>query len=249
MDIDKDNIVESYREHRGYWLGKSRVSERYLEIIDGIMEPDDWILDLGCGGGRMIFLLAGKFDTGVGVDISFDLILGASEKAVEMDLFNVSFIQGDLEEESTWDQCIDYIEGDNFDLIISNLMIRRDCCSADVIMGHILRSLREGGRIALRIQDEKDLSELGYPSPCYGRNEIMISLRKAGFKDVIVEKEVYHQNFSSAEFLMTFLERTGLKKYYENRGQIDQIDRKLKQISGKRGIRLQRHYLIVTGVK
>ena len=77
-----------------------------LPLVPGMserLEDGASLLDLGCGRGRALLLLAQRFpnSTFQGYDLSHDAIAYASGQAAERDLGNVSFSQRDL---STFDE-------------------------------------------------------------------------------------------------------------------------------------------------
>ncbi len=77
-----------------------------LPLVPGMserLEDGASLLDLGCGRGRALLLLAERFpnSTFQGYDLSHDAIAYASGQAAERDLGNVSFSQRDL---STFDE-------------------------------------------------------------------------------------------------------------------------------------------------
>jgi ubiquinone/menaquinone biosynthesis C-methylase UbiE len=59
------------------------------------LNPKDRVLDLACGGGELVFEMAGRCAYVSGVDVSEDLIAVASERAVESGAHNVSLQVGD----------------------------------------------------------------------------------------------------------------------------------------------------------
>jgi len=238
--------TRSYSKHRDYWLGKKRVSHRYLEILKGMLNPSMNVMDLGCGGGRLSFLIGEEAGKVVGVDLSEDLVVGARAKADQLKDSDLKFIVGDLEEEKTWALAREEIGGTPFDILISNAMMRKDTCDISTILKHSLNNLSGGGRICYRIQDANDLRELGVPSPCYSVREVERISKISGFENLSIEREVFHQRFSSSDFVFKFLERTDLMEYYGNAGNMDSIKGRLERIEGKRGLTLQRHYMILT---
>ncbi len=76
------------------------------EVVDAMLKmaevtKDDILYDLGSGDGRIVIAAAKKYGaTGVGIDLSADLVAQAKAAAAkEMVLGKVTFIQGDLFEQ------------------------------------------------------------------------------------------------------------------------------------------------------
>lgn len=72
-----------------------------LPLVPGMverLEEGAWLLDLGCGRGRALLMLAERFPSSTfrGYDLSDEAIAFANEQAVERGLENVSFEQRDL---------------------------------------------------------------------------------------------------------------------------------------------------------
>lgn len=62
------------------------------------LQGDERILDLACGFGRHALEFANREYEVVGVDITAEFIDDAKQTAVNMGLFNVAFLQGDIRE-------------------------------------------------------------------------------------------------------------------------------------------------------
>ena len=246
---DLADMSKSYGKHRDYWMKKRRLSHRYIEILDGLTSEPLNVMDLGCGGGRLSILLADKVEKIVGVDISEDLIEGARESAKELGKDDLVFLTGDLRDPGTWEGAREEIGGVRFDLLVSNLMIRKDTCSISQLLEESYRNLAVDSKLCYRIQEARDLRDLGTPCPCYSRKEVEGAAEESGFRDIAVEEEMFHQRFSSADFVLKFLDRTHLIEHYRKVGTLEKIKTKLKRMEGKRGVTLQRHYLILTATR
>lgn len=246
---DLADMSKSYGKHRDYWMKKRRLSHRYIEILDGMLSEPLNVMDLGCGGGRLSLLLADKVEKIVGVDISEDLIEGARESAKELGKEGLAFLAGDLRDPGTWEGAREEIDGLRFDLLVSNLMIRKDTCDIMQVLGDSYRNLAVDSKLCYRIQEASDLRDLGVPSPCYSQKEVVEACGESGFREIDVEEEMFHQRFSSADFVLKFLDRTHLIEHYRKTGALEKIKTRLKRMEGKRGVTLQRHYLILTATR
>lgn len=72
--------------------------DKLFTTIGSLMEPDSSVLDIGCGTGRLAFLLSGKCHSIVGIDLSKRNIERAKHLLGQSSAKNVSFIHGSVEE-------------------------------------------------------------------------------------------------------------------------------------------------------
>ena len=241
--MGKDEVRSSYDSSSEYWLKKSRVSERYLSLIEGSIQPDMTVLDLGCGGGRMSFLLAGKARRIVGCDLSPALVEGAREKAKDQP--GMVFVQGDLESPSAWDDCLKANDGEEFDMIISNVALRKDALRLDRVLENAGIVLAPKGRIILRIESSGDLPEIGCPLPCYHLRDVRSFLEVRGYRMELLEEERFSQRFSSFSAFRDFLERTSLMSHLVETHFMDKALDRARSLEGRDGIRVTRSYLLL----
>jgi arsenite methyltransferase len=107
----------------------------------GVLRPGEHALDLGSGGGFDCFVAAGQVGPEgrvVGVDMTEEMLGRSRAAAMAMDLGNVEFRQGiieDLPVEDGW-----------ADAVISNGVINL-CADKRRVFTEIMRVLRPGGRL------------------------------------------------------------------------------------------------------
>jgi len=248
MDSEKRSIVKAYDESSDFWLKKSKVSDRYLELIQASIKPEHSVLDLGTGGGRMVFLLAESARRIVGVDLSAVLIEGAKEKVRAFNYKNLAFVQGDLEDQRTYKICIDENEGKPFDAMISNVLIRKDACRIEPVLEHCKGAVNPGGLLILRIESSGDLPEIMSDLPCYGKEEIQTVLDRYGYRTEMLEEERFSQKFSGPEVFQGFLDKTGLSNHLTSTDQMERAMIRARSLEKKDGIKVTRSYWIVKAV-
>ena len=107
----------------------------------GVLRPGERIIDLGSGGGFDCFIAAGQVGSEghvVGVDMTEEMLGRSRAAAAAMDLRNVEFRQGTIEDlpvEQGW-----------ADVAISNGVINL-CADKRQVFAEVMRVLRPGGRL------------------------------------------------------------------------------------------------------
>jgi len=151
------------------------------------------VVDLGSGAGFDSFLAAravGPTGRVIGVDMTDAMLEKARENARKVDLTNVDFRKGTIEELP--------IEGESVDVIISNCVINLSP-EKDRVFREAFRVLRPGGRLMISdIVLERPLppeiaEDIGTHVACVGgasvRGEYLEQIEKAGFREVSILRE------------------------------------------------------------
>lgn len=167
------------------------------------LKEGEVVLDLGSGAGIDCFLAAKKVGpTGkvIGVDMTPEMIALARENAKKLNITNVEFILGDIENLP--------VESDSIDVIISNCVINL-APNKEKVFKEAYRVLKSGGRVSIsdivlegtlpqQIKDSID----AYVSCVAGaiqKDEYIALLYKAGFTNVKIEKEYSYGNLFQSD--------------------------------------------------
>jgi ubiquinone/menaquinone biosynthesis C-methylase UbiE len=164
----------------------SGVSPRFLAFFPESDLRDRSLLDVGCGTGRVTFVLAPACRRAVGLDREPSLIAEARERATQAGLFNVEFDVADVEatEYDTWRP----------DVVTAHL------CASDGIIERAARALPPGGVLAMVAFHVDQWKETGKVSRfAYDEARLRASLERAGLRVEALEVEAEVQRFGSVE--------------------------------------------------
>jgi len=158
------------------------------------LKPGESVLDLGSGGGLDCFVAArqvGESGRVIGVDMTAEMLVRARSKAVELNLTNVEFREGLLENLPVVDSSID--------VIISNCVINLSPDKPQVFK-EMFRVLKSGGRIAVsdpvsnnpmsKDTSTTDEKWCGCTAGALSRQEYISQLDKVGFRDILVVADI-----------------------------------------------------------
>ncbi len=158
------------------------------------LKEGEVVLDLGSGGGIDCFLAAnavGQSGRVIGVDMTPEMIQLARDNAEKMQVTNVEFRLGEIENLPVADNSVD--------IVISNCVINLSPDKARVFK-EAYRALRPGGRVV--VSDIVLLKELpkavkndmtawaGCVAGASKKEEYLATIAAAGFKDVEIISEV-----------------------------------------------------------
>ncbi len=174
--------------------------ESVIAMADGCGNPTalgeiregDTVLDLGSGGGVDVFLASRKVGPNgkvIGLDMTPDMVNRARANAVKLNVANVEFKLGEIENIP--------LEDESVDVVMSNCVI---CLSPDKerVFREMFRVLRPGGRlaiadeVALRLFSEKEKADPGKWCSCVTgavtEGIYTAMLENAGFEEVYVKQ-------------------------------------------------------------
>lgn len=191
-------ILEQCRKPRGlrgaafgHWMARSHrpLTEWVVDLLK--VQPDDHVLDVGCGSGMAIQILAGIASQGfvMGVDYS-DVMVGQARQrnAVGLRARRVVINLGDV-------AALPYRDR-SFDKVVA---IETFCFWPEPVpnLKEVLRVLKPGGLIALAMEESKERSGWREPSghtpriqfPIYSGAELVTLLAAAGFSHAAFETD------------------------------------------------------------
>jgi SAM-dependent methyltransferase len=123
-----------------------------LAAVDEAVEPQDRVLELGCGAGRYTGRLAGRAASVVAFDPSPEGIERAMDR--HMGVPRLTFVQGDTED-------LGELGPDAVDLVVAHGLFRR-LTSAKAVLGYVEaagRLLAPGGRAVLALSTDPTAGE------------------------------------------------------------------------------------------
>ncbi|MFZ9856821.1 MAG: arsenite methyltransferase [Roseiflexaceae bacterium] len=165
------------------------------------LKPGEVVLDLGSGGGIDVFLAAkqvGEDGFVFGVDMTEEMIALAQRNAVQMEIPNVEFRHGYLEQLPIDDATID--------VIISNCVVNLTP-SKESALHEAYRVLKSGGRLAIadvvvdgvlsdlpisETEIRAGLSWAGCVAGALTKAELARLLAEAGFVDIVIEMQSHY---------------------------------------------------------
>jgi ubiquinone/menaquinone biosynthesis C-methylase UbiE len=138
-----DFVTESFAGVANHW-------------VLGRLEPGERVLDIGSGAGvdsLVAALMVGPEGSVTGIDMTPEMIENSRKGAAELDLSNVTFVEGEAE-------ALPFDDA-SFDVVISNGVIDL-IPDKDAVFGEIYRVLVPGGRIQIAdVTIQQPVSEEG----------------------------------------------------------------------------------------
>jgi SAM-dependent methyltransferase len=155
------------------------------------LHEGETVLDLGSGGGIDVILSAkrvGPTGTAYGLDMTDEMLALAQRNAAEVDVTNVHFLKGMIEQIP--------LPASSVDVVISNCVINLSVDKAAVLT-EIGRVLKPGGRVGVSDVVAEDRltpdaraergSYVGCIAGALSKSEYIAGLEAAGFEDVSVQ--------------------------------------------------------------
>lgn len=157
------------------------------------IKKGDTVIDLGSGAGNDCFIARAETgETGkvIGIDFTEAMIDKARMNADKLGFNNVEFRQGDIENMP--------VASNVADVIVSNCVLNL-VPNKEAVFAEIFRTLKPGGHFSISdivltgaLPDKiKNAAEMyaGCVASAIDKNEYMSYIDKAGFKDVIIQKD------------------------------------------------------------
>lgn len=153
-------------------------------------KKQDKVLDLGCGNGDGLLSFSPYFYTGLGVDISEELLQKAKKRKEDLKNNNVKF---------TCYDCNDFlVKNYKFDIIYSNFSFYY--FNAEKVLENIYKMLALGGVVFIGGSPDENAPELSYLiSKILNEDEIPLTYKKR-FSDVRKYYSLFKQFFKNIQF-------------------------------------------------
>jgi SAM-dependent methyltransferase len=133
-----------------FWAEGRRNLDTVLELVGAAVQPDDTVLDIGCGVGRLTRVLAERGRHVHAIDVSAEMLAQARELNAHLD--NVSWHQGD-------GTTLRPIENAGIDAVVSHVVFQH-IPDPQVTLGYVReigRVLRPGGWAAFQISNDPSI--------------------------------------------------------------------------------------------
>lgn len=180
------------------------------------IKPGEVVLDLGCGAGVDVFLVAKKVGSKgivIGLDMTDEMLDKAGENAKKAGITNVEFKKGEIENMP--------IESNSIDLVISNCVINLVPDKKKAYQ-EIYRVLKPEGRfsvsdIVTRGDLPKEIKEdmeawAGCVTGALDKDEYLNIVRECGFEDIQIKSEIEYDYKKSDNFSLVSLGLVGFKR-------------------------------------
>jgi len=165
-------FVDNRRPYRAgdepaFWEGGERALEGLTEGLGWQLWPDDVVVDVGCGVGRLTRALSKRVARVIALDVSSEMLTQA--RRLNPDLDNVEWLHGD-------GQSLHPVPDGSVDACLSHVVFRH-LPSPSITLGYISeigRVLRHGGRAAFDVSTDP----LVHKRDRYKRARLAAALRR-----------------------------------------------------------------------
>lgn len=134
-------------DESAFWAGGVQALDRLLGVLGAELSPDDVVVDIGCGIGRLTRPLAARTRSVIAIDVSSEML--AEARRLNPDLEHVEWVHGDGESlrplaDASADACVSHV-------------VFRHIPDPQITLGYIRemgRVLRPGGFAAFELSND-----------------------------------------------------------------------------------------------
>jgi len=172
-------FVDNTRGYRGgdpdsFWAQGERQLDAILAAVGASVAPQDIVVDIGCGVGRLTRVLAGRARHVHGLDVSAEMIARARELNGHLD--NVSWHVGD-------GTSLRPLEDASADAVVSHVVFQH-IPDPRITLGYVAemgRVLRPGGWAAFQVSNDPGVHNGRHRPP--GRMQVLLGRAPRGQRD------------------------------------------------------------------
>lgn len=197
MDLKEKNIeLDFYNKIKNWDFSDIKVDEENLtnwdmySILNNVAGKEDYILDLGTGGGEKVLNCFPDVAKIIGTDLSAEMIKTANENLKRSNKSNIEF--------KVMDNLKMNVPNDYFDIVVA----RHTCIDAK----QIYSTLKDGGLLLLRGVDKLDCWEL---KKLYGKGQ--------AYNDIKPISQIDYENILDAGFRNVELVPIHIREYYKTK--------------------------------
>lgn len=250
MDLKEKNIeLDFYNKIKNWDFSDIKVEEENLtnwdmySILNNVANKEDYILDLGTGGGEKVLNCFPDVAKIIGTDLSAEMIKTANENLKRSNKSNIEF--------KVMDNLKMNVPKDYFDIVVA----RHTCIDAK----QIYSALKDGGLLLLRGVDKLDCWEL---KKLYGKGQAYNDIKPisqidyenildAGFRNVELVPIHIREYYKTKEDLIALLLKTPILQDFYKETNIDftLLNQYIENHKTDKGILLIRRYYGITAHK
>lgn len=250
MELKERNIeLDFYNKIKNWDFSDIKVDEENLtnwdmySILNNVAGKEDYILDLGTGGGEKVLNCFPDVAKIIGTDLSDEMIKTANENLKISNRSNIEF--------KVMDNLKMNVPNDYFDIVVA----RHTCIDAK----QIYSALKDGGLLLLRGVDKLDCWEL---KKLYGKGQAYNGIKPisqidyenildAGFRNVELVPIHIREYYKTKEDLIALLLKTPILQEFDKETNIDftLLNQYIENHKTDKGILLIRRYYGITAYK
>lgn len=250
MELREKNIeLDFYNKIKNWDFSDIKVEEENLTnwdmygILNNVADKEDYILDLGTGGGEKVLNRFPDVAKIVGTDLSAEMIKTANENLKRSNKSNIEF--------KVMDNLKMNVPKNYFNIVVA----RHTCIDAK----QIYNTLKDGGLLLLRGVDKFDCWEL---KKLYGKGQSYNNIKpisqidyenilNAGFKNVELVPIHTREYYKTKEDLIALLLKTPILQDFDREQSIDLdlLNQYIENHKTDKGILLIRRYYGITAHK